>query len=417
MTFLYTFLNFIQPGDLFPALAPYRPMLVVAIVAGLPAIFARRRMYSPYAAFKEPTFVWLVAFVVAQAASMYYAGVSAMIESFGYWQVFLLFVVISIYRLRSVEDLRRYIWGVMVGSMVIVVYGIYAVVEHLPCAVGGRAGAYGMYENHNDYSFIIVMILPYLFMFRRLETKKLTRLLLGLSLVTCVLGIFMSLSRGGVLALVLELVLIVISAYSGRRRALYVAVMLMFGVAAVGYQWAKRAENQGSNYTAEDAESSRLELWKAGGNMVKAHPFMGVGSRHFAEFSRQYGELSGDQYGKNSHNTYIEVISTSGLFGFVSFMLMLRAMIRSLRKKLTTPGNEWLESIRSATLITTYSIMVRSLLDAKPHDWSFYVLCSITISCGMMRAAIERDADALPMAAAVPRYAAGPARVYPGFTR
>jgi putative inorganic carbon (HCO3(-)) transporter len=418
MTFLYTFLTFLQPGDLAPALVPYRPMLIVAILTGLPAIFARRGMYAPSAAFKEPAFVWLVAFVMMQALSMHYAGVAAMVESFGYWQVFLLFVVISIYRLKSVEELRRYIWGVMVGSMVIVVYGIYAVAEHLPCAVGGRAGAYGMYENHNDYSFIIIMILPFLFVFRQLETKRLRRLLLGVSLLTCIFGIFLSLSRGGVIALVLELVLIVIGSYTGRRRALYVAIMVMFGVAAVGYQWAKRAENQGSNYTAEDAESSRMELWKAGANMVKAHPFLGVGSRHFSEFSRQFGELSGDQIGKNSHNTYIEVISTSGLFGFVSFMLMLRAMVRTLRKKITIPGQEWLEAIRSATLITTYSIMLRSLLDAKPHDWSFYVLCSIAISYGMMRTALEREAVQEPEAFAVPHYVPGPARApRPGFTR
>ena len=341
ITFLYTFLTFLQPGDLYPQIASFRPMLILAIVAGLPALFTRKKgMYSPAAALKEPTFVYLVAFILMQPVSMYYAGGSAMIESFGYWNVYLLFVVISIYRLRTVDDLRRYLWGAIVGSMVIVGYGIYAVAEHLPCAIGGRAGAYGMYENHNDYSFIIIMILPFIFMFRRQETKTLRRLLLGLSILACILGIFLSLSRGGVIALVLELVLIAVGTNTGRRRVLYVAIMLLFGIAATGYQWAKRSENQGANYTAEEAESSRFELWNAGKNMVEAHPILGVGSRHFADFSRQYGELSHDQYGKNSHNTYIEVIATTGLLGFIPFILMLRGMIRTLRKKITVPGHE-----------------------------------------------------------------------------
>jgi O-antigen ligase len=268
-----------------------------------------------------------------------------------------------------------------------------------------------MYENHNDYSFIIIMSLPFMFMLRRFETKSLRRLFLALSMMACVVGIFLSLSRGGVLALVLELILMVIAGFTGGRRTFLVVVMVVFGVGAVGYQWAKRAANQGSNYTAEDAESSRMELWKAGFNMVKAKPILGVGSQHFSEFSREYGELSGDQIGKNSHNTYIEVISTTGLIGFLSFILMLRAMIRELRIKITVPGNEWLDAIRSATLISVWSIILRGLLDAKPHDWSFYVLCSISISYGMLRRAIERAGEKSSDVERPPRFPAAPTSI------
>jgi hypothetical protein len=115
------------------------------------------------------------------------------------------------------------------------------------------------------------------------------------------------------------------------------------------------------------------------------------------------------------------VVSTSGVLGLLAFGLMLRAMIRSLRAKITVPGHEWLEAIRSATLISIYSIVLRGLLDAKPHDWSFYVLCSIAVSYGMMRAAIERGAQEQPTEApqgGPSRFPAAAARyARPGFTR
>jgi O-antigen ligase len=264
------------------------------------------------------------------------------------------------------------------------------------------------------------MVLPFLFKIRTQEKKVLRRLFLGICLLACVLGIFLSLSRGGVVAMILELVMLILGTWKGWKRIVLVSDMIMFGVAAIGYQWAKRAENQGSNYTAEDAESSRMELWKAGGNMVKAHPFLGVGSLSFGEHARDYGELSGDQIGKNSHNTYIEVVATSGILGFVAFLMMLRGMIKTLRQKLTRPGHEWLEAARSATLISLWSIMLRALLDAKPHDWSFYVLCSIAISYGALRAAIEKSEAGAgdPVAEAPrPRFVAGGRFVRPGFTR
>ena len=395
-SFLYPFFTFLQPGVLFPGLASLRPMLVISVLAGLAGMFGGQRSYSLSEAVKHPVVVAMTAFILVQVASLYYGGVSSMLEELGFWHVYLLFVVISLLLITSEDALRRYVYGMIAGSMVVVVYGIYAVFAHLAAAVGGRAGAFGMYENHNDYSFIIIMAVPFIYMLRQHETRSLRRLLLGLSLVACIVGILLSLSRGGVVALVLELVLIVFATVKGQRRFWYVGFMVLLGSGAIGYQWAKRAANQGDSYTADDAQSSRLELWKAGANMVQAKPLLGVGSRHFAEFGREYGELSGDQIGKNSHNTYIEVVSTSGLLGFIAFLLMLRAAHRELRNKITQPGHEWLDSIRSATLISLWSIMMRGLLDAKPHDWSFYILSAITVSCGMLRRNIEGAESAPP---------------------
>jgi O-antigen ligase len=392
IAFLYTFFNFLQPGILWPELASLRPMLVISVIAGLAGLMSRGD-YVKIEALKHPAFVALTAFIFAQVVSLYYGGFSSMLGEFEYWHVYLLFVAVSLYVMADIVSLRRYLLGMIFGSMVVVFYGIYAVYAHLPAAVGGRAGAYGMYENHNDYSFIIIQNLPFIYMLRR-EASGLLRLLLGISLLACIIGIFLSLSRGGMVALIVELILMLWASLSGRKRTWAIAAMVGFGTLAIGYQWAMRAANQGDSYTAADAESSRLELWNAGFNMVKARPILGVGSRHFNEFSREYGELSGDQIGKNSHNTYIEVVSTSGLVGFISFVLMLRAMIRELKVKVDAPGNELLDGIRAAALISLYSIILRGMLDAKPHDWSFYVLCAVTIACGMLRRTAEAEYQA-----------------------
>jgi O-antigen ligase len=392
--FLYTFLNFLQPGILWPGLAPYRPMLVMVVVAGITGVLRGGGDFSARDAFRHPAFVYLCLFILAQVASLHYGGRGEMMKELEYWHVYLLFVVVSLWRITTVDALHRYVWGMMVGSMVVVAYGIYAVFAGLPAAVGGRAGAYGMYENHNDYSFIIVMVLPFLVMIRREETGFLRRAFLGLSAVACVIGIGLSLSRGGALVLVLELIMLVVATSTGRARTMLIAMILVFGIGGVSLQFAMRSANQGTSYTAEDAESSRYELWKAGWQMVKTHPLLGVGSRRFGEFGREYYELSYDQIGKNSHNTYIEVIATSGLLGLLPFLLMIRAMIRELRTRLSGPGHGGLDAIRRAALISLTAILVRGLLDAKPWDWSLYVICSIAIATAMFRPGLEQADEA-----------------------
>lgn len=392
MDFLYTFLNFLQPGILWPELAVYRPLLTVSVIVGLIGYF-RNSLYPRGEAFLHPAFVYLTIFILAQVLSVYYSGVSSMLAEFDYWNVYLLFVAISIVLINNTAALERYVWGMITGSMVIVFYGIYAVYAGLPAAVGGRAGAYGMYENQNDYSFIIIMSLPFIYMFWKTQTGRLKRLLLLIFMLASVYGVFLSLSRGGMLALVLEAGLIVIFTFDKKKQFGYLFLLILLGAAAIVYQFAAREENQAGVYTVEDSEYSRIELWKAGKNMIISKPLLGVGSRRFGEFSQEYGEISGWDKGKNAHNTYIEILSTTGLIGFVSFVLMLRNVLRGLKAPATRPEMKCLEPIRRAALIALYAIIFRALLDAKAYDWSFYVLCAIGISCVMLQRGIEQQPE------------------------
>lgn len=393
MDFLYSFLTFLQPGVLWPALDAIRPMLVVSALAGLSALLLRKPVYARGAVFGHPAFFFLAVFIVAQAVSVHYSGTSSMLKEFVYWQVYLFFVVISLLLINDARAFKRYIWGIVAGGMVIVLYGLYAVYAQLPAAVGGRAGAYGMYENHNDYSFAIVLLLPFLYVLWR-EQRGIPRSILAMSLVACVAGMFLSLSRGGMVVLVLECVLIGLFFARGAKRVGLVLLLCAAGTAAIGYQWEQRAENQGSNYTAEDAKGQRVELWRTGLKMVKKHPVLGVGSRRFGEFSRRYADISYDNWGKNSHNTYVEIIATSGLLGFIPFALMLWYMVRELRKPLARAGHEWLDALRVAALISLCSVALRAFLDAKPHDWGFYVLCALAIAYAALRRALENTEPA-----------------------
>jgi len=396
MSFLFPFLNFLQPGILWPELADYRPMLVASVIC-LAVGWARRSDFPRRDAFLNPIFLSLTAFVFVQALSVHFGGLNIMLNELLIWGMYWLFVLVSILLMSDAQALRRYVLGMILGGMVIVVYGICSV----PFQLGlggetGRAGAYGMYRNHNDYSFIIIQILPFIYTYMGTE-KGALRTALRLSMVACVIGIFLSLSRGGVLALVLEFLLIVLLAMKGRRRFLLLPLVALLGVAAIGYQWAKRAENQQTGYTAETAEESREELWRAARKMIEARPLLGVGSRRFGEFARNYYDLSKNQIGKNSHDTYLEVLATSGLIGFGCFSFMLFGLWRQLRQRHDPRGPPWLEATRLGALISLYSMFFRALFDAKNDDWSFYSLVAI----GIVYAALQRvspanDVSALP---------------------
>lgn len=391
MSFLYPFMNFFQPGIFWPRLAHFMPMIVLSMLA----LFAglRKKSRQPHnAAFSNPIFMWLLAFILIQPVSLLNSGVATALSGLVFWLPYLLFVTVSITLISGAPTLAQYICGMLAGSMFIVIFGICAVLFSWKEAVGGRAGAYGMYENHNDYSFIIIQIVPYLYMYRKFSTRTSLRVLLGGALVACVAGILMSLSRGGMLALILELTLVILIGMDGRKRFLWLPVLAIVGALAIGHQWAMRAENQGDGYTAADAENSRFELWRTSANLIRDKPLLGVGSLRFNEYAGMYGEISHDNRGKNTHNTFLEILTGNGLIGFYIFSTMIYKFLRALHQRPQSPGPPVIEAMRRATLIAMYAILFRALLDAKPHDWSFYVLFSIGLSCLMLQRKVDAQA-------------------------
>ena len=218
MAFLYPFVVFLQPGVLWPELIPYRPLLLVSLIFALLTLAQRGAAAQWVDRMRHPIFIWQCVFVLLQPISVYYGGGMEMIETLNFWLTYLAFVAVSLLLVRDDRTLNHYVAGVLVGSAVVIVYGLHAVYTHSPKLAGNRAGAYGMYENHNDYSFIILMSLPYAYMGLRLARRWFLRLGLMLFVVSCVVGILLSLSRGGILCLVLMLALLYWRSTSGAKR-------------------------------------------------------------------------------------------------------------------------------------------------------------------------------------------------------
>lgn len=378
--FWYPLLHFLQPGILWPGLAVFKPMILVAAIV-LIRTLDRRAPGSRDTPFAWPALNWLLVFVAIQVVSVYRGGLGTILAELMFFLPLIVFTVASIRVVGDEAQLRRFLHGTIVGCMVVIVYGLLAALLGWESAIGGRAGAYGMYENHNDYTFIVLMVLPFIVACWRDRPAWPIRWLLVASALTCMAGVFLSLSRGGMLALALQC-LFMLLAFTPRWVAVVtMPVMLAVALVAVQIQFAAREANQGSSYTAHDAEASRYELWRAAAKMVKAHPLLGVGSRTFGEVSEQYNEISGDNRGKNSHNTYIEVVAGTGLLGLGAFLAMLWTTGRSLRRHPLDAPTGLVALTRSAALAALLTIMFRALLDAKQIDFSFYLLVAVAVIC------------------------------------
>jgi O-antigen ligase len=386
MAFLYPFIIFLQPGILWPQLAPFKPGLLISVIALIVGLMHRRA--STERATRQLShgiFISLCIFVVVQAISVHYSGMAAMLGYLIFWMGYGMFVAASVLLIRDVKALMQFIMGTIAGSAVVILYGLYAVATHSPKLAGNRAGAYGMYENHNDYTFIILMSMPFAVMAIPLMKTRFAKMLLGGFVVACVVGTALSLSRGGMICLVFMAGLLYWRITKGGLRVAGIVALSILGAGAIAWQFAAREENQAGHYTAEDAKTSRYELWRAARKVFEAHPLLGVGSGRFGEHAQDYAEISKDNRGKVTHNTYLEVLTGTGLLGLGSFLFMLWGMIRVSSARWGPTDSAVPEPIRIAAQVCILSLMLRSMLDAKAHDWSYYMLATVCIAIASLK--------------------------------
>jgi O-antigen ligase len=161
------------------------------------------------------------------------------------------------------------------------------------------------------------------------------RLTGALAIPLCVLGIFLSLSRGGLLAL--GALLVAGTMLAGRWRPAVAVVLAVVCVGGVFYFTQLASLPARERVTSIRGGSGRTDLWTVGWRMVRAHPVTGVGVGNFQVVSADYAlqpgllersDLIFSAQPKIAHNTYLQVMADTGIPGLVLFLSVIVACLR-----------------------------------------------------------------------------------------
>jgi O-antigen ligase len=152
----------------------------------------------------------------------------------------------------------------------------------------------------------------------------------SLSLVALTLlatGIFLTMSRGSLVAL-LAIVATFLLRSGARKRTLaailVIAVPMLF-LPDLFYERIKEAPT--------GRGTGRLDIFLAGTELVKQNPIVGVG---LANFTVAYNQFAGYApvfrgYGRAAHNAFLQVWGETGLVGFVLFILAIYWQMKEVR--------------------------------------------------------------------------------------
>jgi O-antigen ligase len=240
---------------------------------------------------------------------------------------------------------------------------------------------YGSYVNRDHYAGLMEMLVPIpvvLSLGHLLHGAK--RVMAGFSAGLMASTIFLSGSRGGMIAFVAEMALLAALIFgkqrSTRRMAVYVG-LCFFTVALIVYL----SKGQVLGRFADLSPDMRLFITKDSIPIFLKKPVFGWGLGTFATIYPQYRSFYTTRFVNAAHNDYAQLLVETGLLGFA---LMLWFLFRLYRQGLPPSRRwdvKWDRALSLAALIGCTGILLHSFVDFNlqiPANAAvFYVLCAL----------------------------------------
>ena len=243
---------------------------------------------------------------------------------------------------------------------------------------------YGSYVNHDHYAGLMEMLVPIPFVLsvgHLLRGGK--RALVAFCAVLMASTIFLSGSRGGMIAFVLEIVLFAALTLMQRRNprvalgSVAVCVLVLAFLVFLG-------KGQVLGRLGDLSPGTRLDMTKDSLRMFTHRPVWGWGLGTFPTVYPSYRSFYTNLFVNEAHNDYAQLLVETGLLGFA---LMLWFLICLYRNGLPTSRRwefKWDRAVSFAALLGCTGILFHSFVDFNlqiPANAAlFYVLCGLAAS-------------------------------------
>ena len=214
-------------------------------------------------------------------------------------------------------------------------------------------------------------------------------------------GLVLANSRGGILAMLAQVIVAVLLLVSSPReyelpriaqsaalRAVLLVVLVigvLFGTFWVGGdRLATNFENATSEIASTSTGASRNEIWRATLKMFAAHPIVGVGLGAYWIGITAYHEASGLMTPQEAHNDYLELLSSGGLIGLALGVWFAIAVVRKIRQNLSTDIG-YKRAVRFGAVLGLTGVAAHSLVDFGLHIMTNAVVFIVLIMIATAR--------------------------------
>ncbi len=250
---------------------------------------------------------------------------------------------------------------------------------------------YGPYVNHNHYAGLMEMLIPVplVIAFSQFAHGVMKRLAI-IAAAIMVATLFLSGSRGGMIAFLFELAVLAFFLVRQRSKSkfymtwmfiLFPMILALLLVWLGGSEFANRVTSINNETRTEISGGMRMQITRDGLRMFKQKPLLGYGLDTFPEIYPEFRSIYTEVWINEAHNDYLQLLIETGALGFCVMLWFLWTMYSHALPKLSGWPDDRNGVLTLAAMLGCTGILVHSFVDFNLHIPAnaaiFYALCTI----------------------------------------
>jgi O-antigen ligase len=262
---------------------------------------------------------------------------------------------------------------------------------------------YGPYVNHNHYAGLMELLVPIPLVLALTKlTESRERMAAAAAAAVMAGTIFLSGSRGGMLAIMVELVFFAIVLVKQKRNLQTAVVLGVFLLVVVGLlTWlggGELASRMASIGTAHKdlSEHMRFQINRDGMKMFLSRPIFGWGLGTFPVVYPEFRSFYTNFFVNEAHDDYLQLLVEMGVLGFATMLWFIFVAYRTALKKIGNWTSEVSGALTLACTLGFTGILVHSAVDFNlqiPANAAlFYVFCTLAATQPMVKPQRKRRA-------------------------
>lgn len=329
MICVYLFFEYVRPQSIYPVI-DFLPWTQLALIGALLGCFMDRTVRWVSSSVNVLLILFLIVILLSSVFAYFPSLSYAKLEIYYKWLI-IYFLIINIVNTR-----KRFFIFLCIFLLASFKLSLSLAIVWAKRGFGftdwGLMGPQGFFQNSGELAIQMLVFWPIAWAFAhslKPYVGKKWYWLLMLMPITAIMVILGASSRGGQLALAVQLVVM------NYKTVFKPKVLISFGVALV-LLWTFLPDGQKERFQTmgEDRTSQqRILYWENGLDMIKENPLLGVGFFNFAPyFQRYYPDDVLFDRAELPHNIFIQVGTDTGLIGLSIFFALIVVAFRTAQR-------------------------------------------------------------------------------------
>jgi O-antigen ligase len=267
---------------------------------------------------------------------------------------------------------------------------------------------YGPYVNHNHYAGLMELLvpIPLVISLSRLAGDK-ERIASGIAAAAMTGTVFLSGSRGGMLAILTEFVVLAVMLVRQKKGARLAVAVGTFAVVFLslltwlgGKELTARVTSISTETRGEISGGMRANIDRDALRMFRARPVLGWGLETFPVVYPEFRTFYTNFFVNEAHNDYLQLLVETGTVGFGVMIWFVIVLYRSALQKTRNWPSEVSGAAGLACMLASTGILVHSVFDFNlqiPANAAlFYALCTIAAAPPFLQRSRKRKPVTTP---------------------